>query len=96
MTTNHEAITKGVIAAIEDGRCPPWGKAWQPDIENSGHPSNIFSMPFTGIAVLLLNMTAAEKRLDSKFWTTQAAWESFGGEVSGEGTLVPLPFTGRG
>ncbi len=78
-----------MIEAIEQGQTPPWRKPWQPEIENSGHPTNIFSTPFTGIAVLLLNMAAAEKRLDSKFWTTQAAWESFGGEVAGEGTLVP-------
>lgn len=89
LTGTHEAITQKVIEAIEDGQTPPWRKAWQPEIENSGHPSNIFSMPFTGIAVLLLNMAAAKMKLASKFWTTQIAWKSFGGEMSGDGTLVP-------
>lgn len=88
-TSIHEAITQRVIEAIEQGQTPPWRKAWQPDVENSGHPINIFSMPFTGIAVLMLNMAADEKGLASKFWTTQSAWESFGGEMSAEGTLVP-------
>lgn len=85
----HEEITQRVIESIEDDQCPPWRKPWQPHMENSGFPSNIFSMPFTGIAVLVLNMAAGEQKLNSRFWSTRAGWEGFGGVVSGHGTLVP-------
>lgn len=83
----HEEITQRVIAAIEDGQLPPWRKPWRPDLEITGFPCDPY--PFTGIAVLLLNMAATEKGLHSKFWQTQPAWEKVGGQISGEGTLIP-------
>lgn len=89
ITTVHEKITQRVIEAIEGDQTPPWRKEWQPAIENSGHPTSPFSNEFTGIAILLLNLAATEQGLLSKYWSTEAAWKSIGGEVSRNGTLIP-------
>lgn len=87
-TTIHEEITEKIVAAIEHGQIPPpWRKPWRPDLEISGFPGDPY--PFTGIAVLLLNMAATERGLKSSFWQTQAAWEKLGRQVSGEGTMIP-------
>lgn len=86
-TTIHDRITAKIIQAIERGQCPPWRKPWRPDLDNCGFPCD--PQPFTGIAVLLLNMAASEQGLHSKFWTTKATWEWLGGQVSGEGTIIP-------
>jgi antirestriction protein ArdC len=86
-TSTHEKITARIIQAIEKGQRPPWRKPWRPYLENTGFPCD--PNPFTGIAVLLLNLAAAEEGLNSKFWMTQAAWEKLGGRVSGDGTMIP-------
>jgi len=88
-TTIHEKITAKIIKAIEKGQTPPWRKPASLELENTGFPCNIFSHPFTGISVFLLNLAASEKNLASKFWTTQPVWELLGGRVSGDGTLIP-------
>lgn len=86
--TIHEEITEKIIEAIEDGQTPPWRRPWRPDLENSGYPCNILSMPFTGVNTILLNLAVTGPGFNSKFWTTEAAWELIGGRVSGEGTLI--------
>lgn len=86
-STIHEEITAKIIKAIEKGQTPPWRKPWQPHLDNAGFPCD--SQPYTGIAVMLLNMAATEKKLASKVWTTQAVWEKLGGRASGEPTLIP-------
>lgn len=87
-TSIHEEINERIIDSIEKGQCF-WRKPWQPHIDNGGFPCNIFAMPFSGIAVLILNIASEENSLHSRFWTTRAAWEGFGGKVSGEGVLIP-------
>jgi antirestriction protein ArdC len=86
-TTIHEEITAKIIATIEHGQVPPWRKPWRPDLAISGFPGDPY--PFTGIAVLLLNMAATEKGLKSSFWQNETAWEKLGKQVSGEGTMIP-------
>lgn len=88
-TTIHEKVTARIIAAIEKGQTPPWRRPWRPDLENTGFPCVVDSQEFGGIAVLLLNLSAMQKNLASKFWATQTIWQLLGGRVSGEGTLLP-------
>lgn len=86
--TIHKAITARIIKAIEQGQVPPWRKPWRPDLENSGFPCNVLGKPFTGINALLLNMASSANELNSRFWNTQSAWETFGGRIIGDGTLI--------
>jgi antirestriction protein ArdC len=88
-TSIHEAITKRVIEAIEKGQTPPWRKAWRPDVENSGFPTDPATLrPYKGVDVLLLNLAAMEKGLDSKFWATEDEWGSLDATISGQPTIL--------
>jgi antirestriction protein ArdC len=64
----HTIITEKIIAALEAG-VVPWRKPWA---GGAASPQNLISKrPYSGINVLLLSMTAAEKGFTSPYWLTK-------------------------
>ena len=87
-TTIHEEITAKIIAAIEHGQTPPWRKP-AADLENGGFPIQPSSMrPFEGVDALLLNISATEKGLNSKFWACKEEWRFLDSQVVGQATIL--------
>src|SRR5947209_12524011 len=88
-TSIHEAITQRVIQAIEDGQTPPPWRRPISDRENDGFPTHPVTLkPFGGVDVLLLNISAMEKGLRSKFWASEESWGYLDSTVSGTPTLL--------
>ena len=72
----HTIITEKIIAALEAG-VVPWRKPWA---GGAASPQNLISKrPYSGINVLLLSMTAAEKGFTSPYWLTKNQVLSAGG-----------------
>jgi antirestriction protein ArdC len=87
-TSIHEAITQRVIQAIEGGQTPPWRRAIS-DRENDGFPARPATLePYKGVDVLLLNMSATEKGVFSRFWACEEEWTYLDCIVSGKSTTL--------
>ena len=72
----HTIITEKIIAALEAG-VVPWRKPWA---GGAASPQNLISKrPYSGINVLLLSMTAAEKGFTSPYWLTKNQMLAAGG-----------------
>ena len=72
----HTIITEKIIAALEAG-VVPWRKPWA---GGSASPQNLVSKRhYSGINVLLLSLTAAEKGFTSPYWLTKNQVEAAGG-----------------
>ena len=87
-TTIHEEITEKIIGAIESGQTPPWRRPiFDRDIDGSpAHPSDW--MPYRGVNVLILNMSATANGYRSRFWASEAEWARLGCEVTGQATIL--------
>lgn len=72
----HTIITEKIIAALEAG-VVPWRKPWA---GGAASPQNLVSKRhYSGINVLLLSLTAAEKGFTSPYWVTKNQIEAAGG-----------------
>ena len=72
----HTIITEKIIAALEAGGVP-WRKPWA---GGAASPQNLVSKRhYSGINVLLLSLTAAEKGFTSPYWVTKNQIEAAGG-----------------
>ena len=72
----HTIITEKIIAALEAG-VVPWRKPWA---GGAASPQNLVSKRhYSGINVLLLSLTAAEKGFTSPYWVTKKQIEAAGG-----------------
>ena len=76
----RETITNRLIKALEAGT-RPWIKPWVGD-PNAGFPTNVDSKKrYRGVNPWLLDMTALDSNLKSKWWGTYKQWKKKGGQV---------------
>jgi antirestriction protein ArdC len=86
----HTIITEKIIAALEAG-VVPWRKPWA---GGSASPQNLVTKRhYSGINVLLLSMTAAEKGFTSPYWVTKNQVVAAGGAFKpGQEPYTPATF----
>lgn len=85
----YERITARIVAQLEDG-VRPWAQPWKSGDGGFRRPLRHNGVPYSGINVLSLWMTAMERGFESRIWMTFRQAEELGAHVrKGEkGSLV--------
>lgn len=83
-TDIYETITNKIIAEIEKGVILPWRKPWDISnaIPNVAFPLRWNNIPYKGINVFMLWLTAAEQGYTAKHWLTFQQAKELGGSIT--------------
>jgi antirestriction protein ArdC len=76
--TIHRIVTERMIAALQRGTLP-WHKPWHP---STARPRSMSTgLPYRGVNLYLLSVTAGEEGYASPYWATYRQITSMGGQV---------------
>lgn len=78
MTNVHEVITNEIVSLLETG-VKPWQKEW--DAPMTMPFNTVTNVPYQGVNVLSLWVSAWKNGWDSQRWGTYKQWLSVGGQV---------------
>jgi antirestriction protein ArdC len=81
-TDVYQAVTDGIVAALESGTLPPWVKPWSSTGASSGLPRNgATGREYNGINVVILWAAAMTRDYADPRWVTFKQAQALGGSV---------------